>query len=36
VAIHPAEMFLEMRREAVRAGNGDFSEHKRRLRMFLL
>jgi uncharacterized membrane protein YdjX (TVP38/TMEM64 family)/Fe-S oxidoreductase len=27
VAIHPAEMFMEMRREAVRTGNGDFSEH---------
>ena len=27
VHIHPAEMFLEMRREAVRGGNGDFSEH---------
>lgn len=25
--IHPAEMFLAMRREAVRTGQGDFSEH---------
>ena len=29
VAIHPAQLFLEMRREAVRGGNGDFSEHGR-------
>jgi Fe-S oxidoreductase len=27
VEIHPAKMFLEMRREAVRTGQGDFSEH---------
>jgi Fe-S oxidoreductase/uncharacterized membrane protein YdjX (TVP38/TMEM64 family) len=28
VDIHPADMFLEMRREAVRSGHGDLSEHK--------
>jgi len=28
VKIDPAEMFLEMRRETVRQGNGDFSKHK--------
>ncbi|MFA4920020.1 MAG: VTT domain-containing protein [Thermodesulfovibrionales bacterium] len=27
VKINPADMFLEMRREAVRQGNGDYPEH---------
>jgi uncharacterized membrane protein YdjX (TVP38/TMEM64 family)/Fe-S oxidoreductase len=27
VDLHPAEMFLEMRREAVRSGQGDLPEH---------